>query len=126
MEKQIIATKNAPAAVGPYVQAIVANGMLYMSGQIGLHPETGAMADTLEAQTHQVFANIKAVLAEAGLDFSDVVKTTVFLLDMADFGKVNEIYGSYFTESLPARSCVAVQGLPKNAQIEIEALAVLK
>ena len=118
--KKIIKTENAPAAIGPYSQAVMANGMLYMSGQIALIPETGEVVDEgIEAQTIRV-------LSEAGLTFDDVVKTTVFLTDMEDFGVVNSIYGEKFAENAPARSCVQVAGLPKGVKVEIEAIAVCK
>lgn len=123
--RKVISTTKAPAAVGPYVQAIAVNGTLFMSGQIGINPETGAVVEGIEAQTHQVFKNIAAVLAEAGLSYDAVVKTTVYLTDMAAFGKVNEIYATYFEGAYPARSCVAVKELPKGALVEIEALALL-
>ena len=121
--KKIIKTENAPAAIGPYSQAVMANGMLYMSGQIALVPETGEVVDEgIEAQTIRVLKNMEGVLSEAGLTFDDVVKTTVFLTDMEDFGVVNSIYG----ENAPARSCVQVAGLPKGVKVEIEAIAVCK
>lgn len=123
--KKIISTTNAPAAIGPYSQAVEVNGTLYISGQIPLVPATGKLAEgDIAAQTHQVFANIKAILAEAGYTFGDVVKTTVFMADMNDFVAMNEVYGSYFTENCPARSAVAVKALPKGALLEIETVAV--
>ena len=123
--KKIISTTNAPAAIGPYSQAVEVNGTLYISGQIPLVPATGKLAEgDIAAQTHQVFANIKAILAEAGYTLGDVVKTTVFMADMNDFAAMNEVYGSYFTENCPARAAVAVKALPKGALLEIETVAV--
>lgn len=121
-----IHTDNAPKAVGPYSQAIAVNGFIYSAGQIGLDPETNALVEGLEQQTHQIFANCKAVLEEAGSDLDHVVKTTIFLKDIADYGKVNEMYGAYFSTHKPARSAVAVASLPKDALIEIEVIAVQK
>lgn len=123
MEK--ISTPNAPKAIGPYSQAIKVNGMLYTSGQIALDPVTGALNGTdIVAQTEQVMKNLSAVLAEAGTSFDNVVKTTCFLADIADFAAFNEIYGNYIT-SAPARSCVAVKDLPKGALVEVEVIAVI-
>ncbi len=120
----IVSAQNAPAAIGPYSHAVWAGDLLFTSGQIPLVPETGEMAgDTIEAQTEQVLKNLEAVLSAAGLDFSHVVKTTVFLTDLADFGKVNEIYGTRFPSAPPARSCVQVAALPKGAKLEIELIA---
>ena len=119
-------TKKAPAAIGPYSQAKVVNGMLYASGQIPINPATGDVdATTIEGQTEQVIANIAAVLEEAGSSFDNVVKTTCFLADIADFGAFNGVYEKYFT-SKPARSCVAVKDLPKAVLVEIEILAVVE
>ncbi|MDE6520871.1 MAG: RidA family protein [Ruminococcus sp.] len=118
-----IHTEKAPKAVGPYSQAIVSNGMVYTSGQIAINPLKNTIeATTIEEQTEQVMQNLKAVLETAGSSFEKAVKTTCFLADMNDFGAFNEIYGKYFT-SLPARSCVAVKTLPKNALVEVEAIA---
>jgi 2-iminobutanoate/2-iminopropanoate deaminase len=124
--KKIINTAAAPAPIGPYSQAIIANGMLFASGQIAINPSTGdlVLTDTV-AETHQVMANIKALLTEAGLDFSNIVKTTIFLSDMNLFAAVNEVYGSYFTGNYPARETVAVKTLPKNVNVEISITAVL-
>lgn len=123
-EKKQIATANAPAALGPYSQAIVAGGMLFASGQVPIVPATGEMAgETIEEQAKQVFENLSAVLSEAGLTFGDVVKTTVFLADLADFAVVNEIYASYFSKPYPARSCVQIAALPKGSKLEIELIA---
>ena len=125
--KEVISTKNAPAAIGPYSQAIKVGGMLYMSGQIALIPETGEVVDEgVEAQTIRVLQNMEGVLTEAGLTFADIVKTTVFLTDLEDFGAVNSIYGEKFPINPAARSCVQVAGLPKGVKVEIEAIAVCK
>lgn len=124
MTKTIINAKNAPAAVGPYVHAVKAGNLVFTSGQIGLIPETGVLAQGIAAQTEQVLKNLGAVLAGAGLTYTDVIKTTVFLDNMDDFATVNEIYAKYFTEDAPARSCVEVAALPKEALIEIEVVAV--
>ena len=114
-----ISTTNAPAALGPYSQAVDAGSTVYCSGQLGLDPATG-----VQAQTHQALKNLQAVLQEAGLTLDNVVKTTVFVQDLADFGAVNEIYGTYFHGGFPARSCVQIAALPKNALVEIECIAV--
>ncbi|MBQ2748517.1 MAG: RidA family protein [Clostridia bacterium] len=122
---KIIATPNAPAAIGPYSQAIVCGNMLYTSGQIPLDPATGEMVGSdITAQAEQVMKNLAAVLTEAGATFGSVVKTTCFLADMADFAAFNAVYAKYFTEN-PARSCVAVKTLPKNALVEVEVIAVI-
>ena len=122
----VICTKNAPAAVGPYSQAIDCGDFVFLSGQIPLVPETGLVAKGgLEAQAHQMFANIQAVLAEAGMSLSNVVKTTVFMTALSQFAAFNAVYGKYFTEK-PARSCVAVRTLPKNVLCEVEAIAEVK
>ena len=113
--KKVIATTNAPAAIGPYSQAIQVGNMLFASGQLGIDPATGNFVEgAVKEQTAQAFKNVKAILAEAGLDISDVVKTTVFLADMGDFGAMNEVYASQFEGAFPARSAVAVKTLPKN------------
>ena len=120
-----IHTDNAPAAVGPYSQAIAAGGMLYTSGQIALDPATGEIVgDDIKAQAEQVMKNLAAVLAEAGTSQENVINTTCFLKDMGDFGAFNEVYGAFFTEK-PARSCVAVKTLPKDVLCEVEVIAVL-
>lgn len=122
---KVISTTNAPAAIGPYSQAIEANGMLFCSGQIPIDPTTGAIVEGgIQAQTRQVFQNISEVLAAAGTDFSHVVKTTVFLSDMANFAAMNEVYADFFALPFPARSAVAVKDLPKGALVEIEVLVV--
>ncbi len=119
-----IATNNAPAAIGPYSQAIRCGDMLYSSGQIPLDPATGNMVGVnITEQTEQVMKNLKAVLAAAGTDFDHVVKTTCFLADINDFAAFNAVYGSYIT-SAPARSCVAVAALPKGALVEVEVIAI--
>ena len=120
----IINTNKAPAAVGPYVQAVKAGNMLFSSGQLGLIPETGALPEGVQAQTRQSLANIQAILDEAGYAKSDIVKTTVFIKDMNDFGAVNAIYADFFGDSKPARSCVEVARLPKDGLVEIEFVAV--
>lgn len=125
MSKQIVQTDKAPAPIGPYNQAIRANGFLFVSGQVAIVPETGALeTSTIQAETHQVMKNIQAILEEAKLDFSHIVKTTIFLSDMNLFASVNEIYGSYFTGVYPARETVAVKGLPKGVNVEISVTAV--
>lgn len=121
---EIISTNNAPQAVGPYSQAVLVNGTLYASGQIALDPETQKMVENdIVAQTERICKNIEGVLKAAGMGFENVVKTTCFLTDMADFGTFNGIYEKYFI-SKPARSCVAAKALPKNALAEIEIIAV--
>lgn len=123
--KTIINTSGAPKAVGPYSQAVKANGMLFLSGQIPLDPVTGDMAyGGVAVQTHQVFANIKAILASESLTLENVVKCTVFLSSMDDFKAMNDIYATYFKEDQPARSCFQVAKLPMNAGVEIEVIAV--
>ncbi len=120
-----ISTDKAPAAIGPYSQGIIANGMLFASGQIPINPTTGAIeGEDITAQAELVMKNVGALLAEAGCDYTNVVKTTCFLADMGDFGAFNEVYAKYFTEK-PARSCVAVKTLPKNVLCEVEVIAVL-
>lgn len=121
---KVIATKNAPAAVGPYSQAIDCGDTVYCSGQIPLDPQTGAVVEGgLEAQAHQMFRNVKAVLAEAGLSLQNVVKTTVFMTDLSQFAALNAIYAEYFAEPYPARSCVEVSALPKGVLVECEVIA---
>ena len=124
MTRHAISTTNAPAAVGPYSQAIVAGDLVFCAGQIPLDPTTGeARLGTIEEQTERVLRNVGAVLDAAGVGFADVVKTTVFLLDMDDFAAMNGVYATYFPDPPPARSTVAVAGLPKGARVEIEAIA---
>lgn len=120
-----INTKNAPAAIGPYSQAIEVNGFVYISGQLPIDPATGEFAGCdIKSQAEQSLKNVKAILEEAGLTMKNVVKTTVFLADMADFAAMNEVYSTYFSEPYPARSAVAVKTLPKGALVEIECVAV--
>ncbi|MBO7394076.1 MAG: RidA family protein [Abditibacteriota bacterium] len=120
---KVIKTTGAPAAIGPYSQAIEVGGFLFTSGQIPLDPNGGEMPADIADQTRRVMNNLKAVLGEAGMDFTNVVKTTVFITDLTDFGVVNEVYGSFFGDNPPARSCVQVAALPKGAKIEVELIA---
>ena len=123
--KKVIATKNAPAAIGPYSQAVQVGNMLFASGQLGIDPATGLFVEgSVKEQTAQAFKNVHAILAEAGYSINDVVKTTVFLADMGDFAVMNEVYASQFEGAFPARSAVAVKTLPKNGLVEIEVIAV--
>lgn len=122
--KKVINTPNAPAPIGPYNQAVLSGNMLFISGQIALIPGTTDLSDaTIADETHQVMKNLKAILAEAGMDLSHVLKTSIFLSDMSLFGNVNEVYGSYFDTDYPARETVAVKGLPKNVNVEISMIA---
>lgn len=124
MNKKIISTTNAPAAIGPYSQANFVNGVLYISGQIPINPATGELEDGIEKETHQVMKNLKAILEEAGLNFSNVVKATIFLKNMDDFAVMNDIYASYLDKnSYPARETVQVACLPKNVSVEISMIA---
>ena len=118
-----ISTDKAPGAIGPYSQAIDAGAFVFISGQIPVDPATGNIPEGITAQTTQSLANVRAILAEAGLTVANVVKTTIFLADMADFGPMNEVYASVFTAPFPARSAVAVKTLPKNVLVEIEVIA---
>lgn len=120
-----VATNNAPAAIGPYSQAQIVGNLVFTSGQIGIDPATGTIADSVEGQANQVFKNVSELLKAAGSDISKTIKTCVFIADMNDFAKINEIYGQYFTEPFPARSCVEVSKLPKGCLIECEAIAEL-
>lgn len=120
---KVVSTKKAPAAIGPYSQAQIVNGFVFASGQIPIIPETGAIAEGLEAQAHQVFKNITELLKAAGTDISKTVKTTVFIKNMNDFAAINAIYAQYFTEPYPARSCVEVARLPKDVLLECEVIA---
>lgn len=126
MNKQIIHTEKAPAAIGPYSQGIKAGNLLFISGQVPFNPETMEIVEGgVEAQTARVLENLKAILAEAGASFENVVKTTVFIKDMNEFGAINEIYANYFGENKPARACVEVARLPRDVRVEIEAIAVV-
>lgn len=124
MKRETIVAKNAPAAVGPYVHAVKTGDVVYTSGQLGLDPVTGLLAEGVEAQAEQAIKNLEAVLKAAGLSLKNVVKTTVFLADMNDFATINTIYANYFTGDAPARSCVQAAALPKGGLFEIEAIAV--
>lgn len=124
MTKTVINAAKAPAAVGPYVHAVKAGETVYTSGQLGLDPASGELAEGIEAQTEMALKNLGVVLEAAGVSYANVVKTTVFLADMNDFGVVNSIYAKYFTGEAPARSCVQVAKLPKGGLVEIEAIAV--
>jgi 2-iminobutanoate/2-iminopropanoate deaminase len=127
MAMEIVVTEKAPKAIGPYSQAVKAGGFLFCSGQIPLDPTTGDLVDgDIAVQAGQVMANIAAVLTAAGLDFGCVVKSTIFLADLADFAAVNEVYGRRFTGDPPARSTVEVKGLPKGARVEIEVIALAR
>ena len=121
--KKAIQSNNAPAAIGPYSQAITVGGMIYVSGMLGINPADGNLKATVTEQAEQALKNLSAVLKEAGTDMAGVVKTTVFLTDMGAFAAVNEIYARYFTAPFPARSCVQVSALPKGGLFEIEAIA---
>lgn len=125
MSKEIIQTKHAPAAVGPYSQAIKIDGLVFVSGQLGLDPETGKLVDGIEAQARQVLANLNSILTASGSHCDNIVKTTIFLADMADFAAVNSIYAEAFTDAPPARSTVEVSALPLGGLVEIEAIALL-
>ena len=122
--KQIISTEKAPAAIGPYAQGVAAGKLIITSGQLPLDPATGAFPEGIKEQTRQSLTNIKNILAEVGLTMENVVKTSVFLADMADFAEMNAAYAEFFTGVAPARSAVAVKTLPKNARVEIECIAV--
>ena len=121
--KKIIATNNAPAAIGPYSQAVELNGTLFISGQIPVNPATGEMPQGIEAQTRQVLKNIGAILEADGLTYNDVIKTVVMIANMADFAAMNAVYSEFFTQDKPARVCFQAAALPKNALVEIEAIA---
>ena len=126
MSKEIIQTSKVPAPIGPYSQAVIANGFLFASGQVAFNPTTGELVLTdIQAETRQVMENIKAILDEAKLSFANVVKTTIFLSDMQLFTQVNEVYASYFTANFPARETVAVKTLPRNVNIEVSITAVV-
>ncbi|MBS1772783.1 MAG: RidA family protein [Bacteroidetes bacterium] len=125
MEKKIIRTDNAPAPIGPYNQAVQFGNMLFVSGQIAINPANGELytGGDIQVETKQVMENLKAILTEAGMDFSNVIKSSIFLMDMGQFAQVNEVYGSYFTENPPARETVQVAGLPKGVKVEISVVA---
>mgnify|MGYP000323040100 CR=1 FL=1 len=126
MSKEIIQTSKVPTPIGPYSQAVIANGFLFASGQVAFNPATGELVLTdIQAETRQVMENIKAILEEAKLSFANVVKTSIFLSDMQLFAQVNEVYGSYFTANFPARETLAVKTLPRNVNIEISITAVI-
>ena len=126
MANQVIHTENAPAAIGPYSQAVKAGNLLFVSGQVPFVPETMEIVEgDVKAQTAQSLKNLQAILKEAGADFSNVVKTTVFIKDMNEFAQINEVYAEYFGENKPARACVEVATLPKDVKVEIELIAVL-
>lgn len=126
MSIEIISTKNAPLAIGPYSQAVKFGGLLFTSGQIPINPETGEVVEGgIDAQTRRVMENLRAVLIKAGTNLNNVIKTTVFIKDMKDFTEINKIYAEYFNESYPARSCVEVARLPRDVKLEIEAIAVI-
>ena len=124
--KEVISTDKAPAAIGPYSQAIKAGEFLYVSGQIPVNPASGEMPSSVPDQTRQSLENVKAILEKAGYSTADVVKTIVFITDMANFGAMNGVYAEYFAKEAPARACVAVKELPKGALVEIEAVAYKK
>lgn len=124
MNKQVIKTDNAPEAIGPYSQGIIVGDFVYTSGQIPINPKTGIMETDIKLATKQSIENIKAILEEVGTSLENVIKTTIFLKDLNDFNVVNEVYATYFNENNPARSCVEVVRLPKDAVIEIEAIAI--
>lgn len=123
MANEIISTQKAPGAIGPYSQAVRAGDMLFTSGQLGLNPETGVLAEGVRSQADQALKNLGAILHEAGLDYKDVIKTVVFIKNMADFKTVNEVYAQYFTANYPARSCVEVAALPMGGLVEVECVA---
>jgi 2-iminobutanoate/2-iminopropanoate deaminase len=125
VDRVVISTTNAPGAIGPYSQAIKTGNIVFCSGQIGFVPATGELiGPDITVQTRQALLNVQAVLESAGISLADVVKTTVFLVDMADFAAMNEVYGSFFVSSPPARSTVAVAQLPRNARVEVECIAI--
>lgn len=123
MTREAISTGSAPAAIGPYSQAIASDGLVFCSGQLGLDPATGNLLEGVEAQAERAMLNLRSVLDAAGLTFADVAKTTIFLVDMGDFAAVNAIYGRFMPDPPPARSTVQVAGLPKGGRVEIEAIA---
>lgn len=126
MVKQIISTNNAPGAIGPYSQAIKKGNLIFVSGQLPVNPQTGEMPEDIREQTKQSLNNVKEIVEVAGASLEDVVKTTVFLKDLTNFSVVNEVYGEFFTENYPARCCVEVSKLPKDAGVEIEVIAIVE
>jgi 2-iminobutanoate/2-iminopropanoate deaminase len=123
--KKAINTSNAPSPIGPYSQAVVAGSFVFVSGQVAINPINGELViDNIKSETKQVMENIKSILIEAGIDFRNIVKTSIFLKDMQDFAQVNEVYGSYFSERFPARETIQVAGLPKNVNVEISVTAI--
>ena len=124
MEKKVIRTENAPAPIGPYNQAIQYGDMLFVSGQIAIDPQTNELVQgNIQEETHMVMKNLKAVLNEAGMDFSNIIKSSIFIMDMGQFGEINEVYAQYFGENPPARETVQVAGLPKGVNVEISVVA---
>ena len=124
MDKTVIATPDAPAAIGPYSQGIAGNGLVFVSGQPPVDPKTGAMPETIEAQARQSLTNLKAIIEASGSSLDKVVKTTCFLADIADFAAFNAVYAEFFPKDAPARSCFQVAAIPKNAKLEVEAIAL--
>lgn len=124
MDKTVIATPDAPAAIGPYSQGIAGNGLVFVSGQLPVDPKTGAMSETIEAQARQSLTNLKAIIEASGSSLDKVVKTTCFLADIADFAAFNAVYAEFFPKDAPARSCFQVAAIPKNAKLEVEAIAL--
>jgi 2-iminobutanoate/2-iminopropanoate deaminase len=123
--KTIINTNNAPAPIGPYSQAVIAGNLVFVSGQVPINPATNeVVTDGIKAETKQVMENIKAILTEAGIDFGNIIKTSIFLTNMQDFAQVNEVYGNYFTSDFPARETIQVAALPKNVNVEISVTAI--
>ncbi|MBE5786223.1 MAG: RidA family protein [Clostridiales bacterium] len=125
MSKQIIHTESAPKAIGPYSQAVKMDNMLFTSGQLGIDPSTGSLGACIQCQAHNAMKNIGAILKEAGMDYSNIIKTTIFVADLKDFSTVNTVYASYFEGDYPARSCVQVAALPLGGLVEIECIASL-
>lgn len=124
MDKTVIATPDAPAAIGPYSQGIAGNGLVFVSGQLPVDPKTGAMPETIEAQARQSLTNLKAIIEASGSSLDKVVKTTCFLADIADFAAFNAVYAEFFPKDAPARFCFQVAAIPKNAKLEVEAIAL--
>ena len=126
MNKKIVKTLTAPSPIGPYSQAVISNNMVFVSGQIALHPLTNELiVDDIASETHQVMRNLQAILESANINFNHVVKATIFLSDMVHFGQVNQVYSSYFANDFPARETVSVKGLPRNVNVEISMIATL-